>query len=239
MTGKSQYEASFKGIFDFIFPPVCLTCNRYIVSNNVLVCQRCLDITATFDFPFCSECHEILENPEKCPHCNSEASLPVFALGNYIDPLKELIHRFKFSGYHSLGEQLGQKLTEKHGAVLQSLEPEYLIPIPLTSYRQKKRGFNQAALLADIIGKEIEAEVADDFLVKTKRTADQARLNSDKRRVNIKGAYEMAGQLPEGSRVAVVDDVITTGSTMNEAIGVLKLSGLKPVALVTLAVAGF
>ncbi|MFH2036185.1 MAG: phosphoribosyltransferase family protein, partial [Candidatus Zixiibacteriota bacterium] len=137
-----------------------------------------------------------------------------------------------------MGQKLGEYLANIHRINLEKLKIDYIVPIPLHSHRMKARGFNQAELMADIICKIIGVKKATGILTKIKKTKDQARLGLSERLTNIKGSFAVEDDSLMGKRVMIIDDVITTGATIDEARRVLKEAGSIPVALAAAAIAG-
>ncbi len=228
----------FRGVLDVAYPPVCLCCDTFIKQTDNLVCDRCWIRTMQFDFPFCANCREVLEINLDCPECSGEFSLPVFALGHFAEPLKEIIHKFKYYGYKKLADDLAGRLLNLYAEDMKRLKLDAIVPIPLHSYREKYRGFNQAAILSDIISRDLDIKVVHGSLVKIKRTKDQTRLSPQQREENVKGAFGVIGDVLKDNRVMIVDDVITTGTTVREAQKVLDEAGVKTVAYCVTAVAG-
>jgi ComF family protein len=226
-------------VLDFVYPPVCLCCGRFTDDSEQVVCSDCWDRIAEIDFPFCSGCFAALEDGAPCQVCLETGATPVYALGHYVDPLKEIIHDFKYYGFQRLGQALADRLLEKYGGLLDRLGLDFLVPIPLHSYRQKSRGFNQALVLSDIIGNRLNVPVETESLLKIRRTKDQAKLIPRQRADNISGAFELFGEKLIGRTVAVVDDVVTTGATIREATRVLSDAGARPVAVIAVAAAGY
>jgi ComF family protein len=228
----------FENVLDVAYPPVCLYCDTFIDHSKSLICSRCWNRAVQFDYPFCSNCGEILEKELYCKECSNEYSLPVFALGHFVEPLKEIIHKFKYNDYSKLAVGLGSRILGNYAEDMKKLKIDLILPIPLHSYREKIRGFNQAAVFSDIIGRGLGVRVVHRSLLKIKRTKDQTRLNPQQREVNIKGVFRVVGDKLKGNRVMIVDDVITTGATIREAARVLIEAGVKPVAYCVVAVAG-
>lgn len=100
-----------------------------------------------------------------------------------------------------------------------------LVPIPLHRHRLMERGYNQTELLCTAFSRKISIPVKKNLLIKRKKTDAQAGLDRSKRLVNIKGAFSCPGRFPKGARLLLVDDVCTTGSTLNECAQVLKKAG--------------
>jgi len=228
----------FENILDTAYPPICLCCDEFIDDSESLICSGCWNRAVQFDYPFCLNCGEILEKELYCKKCSNEYSMPVFALGHFTEPLKEIIHKFKFNDYSKLAVDLGSRILDNYAEDMKKRKIDSILPIPLHSYREKVRGFNQAAVLSDIIGRGLGTKVVHRSLLKVKRTKDQTRLNPQQRKANIKGAFKVAGDELNGKRVMIVDDVITTGATIKEAARVLIEAGVKPVAYCVVAMAG-
>jgi len=237
MDNSSSYLAGSgrNTALDLVYPPICFGCNKVI---DKLVCQSCWSKSITYEMPFCNICKEVLDDNLRCQKCESEKSLPIFGLGQYVDPLKYIIHQFKYNGFSILGHRLGELLVDTHQKKLNSLKLDYLAPIPLHSHRLKSRGFNQAEIMAEVMGDHLNIRNSTNVLIKTRKTKDQAKLGPDSRLTNIKGSFKVKEGIPEGKRVMVIDDVMTTGATIEEAIRVLKESGLVPVAIGIAALAG-
>jgi competence protein ComFC len=233
-----SFRQLFDGVLDIAYPPICLCCETFIERKNELICDRCWERAKQFDYPFCANCREVLEKNVTCPHCSDEHAIPVFALGHFTEPLKEIIHRMKYYGYRRLADDLAYRLLDLYTDKMKTLKLDTIVPIPLHSYREKNRGFNQAALLSDIIGRGLAVGVDHKSLLKIRRTKDQTRLNPQQREENIKGAFKVFGEELKNKRVMIVDDVITTGATIREAHKMLEEADAQVVAYCVTAVAG-
>lgn len=144
----------------------------------------------------------------------------------FTDPLREIIHHLKYADRVSLAKPLGDILKE-------SLQDDFtgglVIPVPLHPRRQRERGFNQAELIASRLGRPM----AGHLLYRRKNTPSQTGLTRNERKRNLAAAFEARGQV-RGS-VIIVDDVYTTGSTMNEIAKTLKRAGADRVEVLTVA----
>lgn len=240
MIEKSEIfdKIGLNGLIDFIYPPVCLCCDGFLDNGRLPVCPECFEKIAQIELPFCINCRQFLEKNVVCRDCG-ESAMAVFCLGHFTDNLQKMIHQFKYHGFKRLGANLAVRLADKFLPALTKLKADVIVPVPLHSIREKSRGFNQAAILADIIGKRIDVPVATETLLKQKRTKDQAKLNPEQRRENIKDAFRLPGSEVAGKRIIIVDDVVTTGATVNEAALTLRRAGGIPVAVCAIAAAGF
>jgi len=234
---QKSFTRFFDDVLDVAYPPVCFCCDTFIERKKALVCDSCWNRAVQFDYPFCANCREVLEKNPSCPQCSGEYSLPVFALGHFTEPLNEIIHRFKYYGYKKLADDLAGRILDMYLNQLKWLKIDTIVPIPLHSYREKNRGFNQAALLTDIIGRGLGVRVDRNSLVRIKRTRDQTRLNPRQREENVKGAFRVMNDSLANIRVMIVDDVITTGATIREAHKMIDKADAKVVAYCVTAVA--
>ncbi|MCX6826177.1 MAG: ComF family protein [candidate division Zixibacteria bacterium] len=220
---------------EFVFPSLCLVCDQYIEPSGELICPDCWGKAIDSPIALCSNCMGVMPESLKCPHCSPPDSIPILALGHYVDPLKKIIHQFKYYGYKKLSAALGNHLIAKYLPALEKADGDCIVPIPLDHFREKTRGFNQAAVLSDIISKRLNILSAQGNLVKRAKTKDQTRLDPRQRIENMKGAFAVQGDTLLAKRVILMDDVVTTGATLREAMKVILESGAKPVLALVVA----
>jgi ComF family protein len=140
---------------------------------------------------------------------------------NYRFPLDRLVQRFKFSGDLAIGAYLGAALA---AVAARSARPDVILASPASAARIRERGFNQALVLARSVAARVGVPLEPTALRKIRHTPPQAGLDRDERRRNLRRAFECARRL-DGLHVALVDDVMTTGSTLDAVAAVLKRSG--------------
>jgi ComF family protein len=149
----------------------------------------------------------------------------------YRFPLDRLVQRFKYAANLALGSALARALADR-------LEDEprvdVLVVPPLSAARLRERGFNQALEIARVVGRRLRVPVAREAIVRTRETEAQAALGRAARHANVRGAFACSAQL-DGARVAIVDDVLTTGATLDAIAKALKSAGASQVAAWTLA----
>lgn len=171
---------------------------------------------------------------------------PVFnsawAPWRYRTPLDGLIQRFKLGGKLAIGRALSERCAAawltQHALRPCESWPQVLIPVPLHAQRHRERGFDQALEIARVFGRELQLPVAAHGLLRTRDTATQTGLKRQARRANVYRAFA-AGSLPSGlTRVALVDDVLTTGATANACARVLRRMGIAQIEVWALARAG-
>lgn len=185
----------------------------------------------------CPRCANLLgERETVCSYCYGVdyAFAECMALGSYQGELRRALHRFKYYGQRSLAGPLGLLLCSKLARLPQSAAVDFLVPVPLHRQRLLQRGYNQAALLAGVAGKKLGLPVRE-ILVRVKETQSQTGLNRRQRKENLRGAFCCCGDFQPGSRLLLLDDVFTSGATVQEAARVLKKAGAGKVSVAVLA----
>ena len=228
----------------FIYPPTCAGCGLPLDSDRSgPFCPDCLRTLEFISEPYCPVCGVpyATEIPKAhlCGDCL--AGIHYFdrarSTGFYRGSLREVLHRFKYGGRTSLARPLAQMLTApgKHLARLHKIDR--IIPVPLHPKRLRQRGFNQASLLARRLGSALRISVDYASLKRFRWTEPQTGLSRRQRAANVKGAFRL--KAPEKVRskgILLLDDVLTTGETVNQCVRVLKRDGgAKEVVVLTVA----
>jgi ComF family protein len=233
---------------DLIFPqpPGCPFCGAPVPGRGL--CPGCSGMVAAYrQEPFCARCGRFAAHgavlssagqSRLCFDCRKHdwPYILVRAGGPYEGILKDTIHRFKYAGRRGLSAQLGQLML-----AAAEREPLYataglIVPVPLSREKLRRRGYNQAGLLARELGRALNLPVAGGCLVKVIDTPPQANLDRAARIENLHGAFKVAKpEVIAGQVVLVIDDVLTTGSTMAEAASTLREAGARQVLGLTAA----
>jgi ComF family protein len=151
-----------------------------------------------------------------------------------------VVHGIKYDGLVPLASMMGKILSSRIEETLGASIIDVVVPVPLHWMRRRERGFNQSKLIADYLGTRVNLPVQAGALRRVKRTRDQTGLNAQARIDNMKGAFRIGNASDiEGRRVLLVDDVITTGATLNEAAGVLRRGGCRNVFAAVIAMASY
>lgn len=220
---------------DAIFPAFCLSCEK----EGSVVCAECLSRVDVSGIYACPVCHTFTGNGKCCSACQSNSFLDQhIALYAYDETQLggRMIHAFKYSYIEEIVDSFAI-LVEKYwgpaGGVLFSCD--YIVPVPLHRRRYAERGFNQAKLISHAVSRVCGIPVAD-MLKRSRYTHQQARLSKQERAENVKDAFcEDIQNTLGGKAVVLVDDVFTTGSTLQECARVLKDAGAREVIGFTIA----
>lgn len=221
---------------DFIFVYECEICHRHLDDKKMIICKDCfwkIDRTNPID----------LERIFTARFGNQNFFISKAFSGFYFKEesiIQTLIHELKYQNKRSLGIFLGEVIGHLIKDALDFSTADILAPVPLHKIRLRERGYNQSQLIAKGVGRVIEIKVIEDLLVRARNTETQTKLNFEERKENVKDAFFVNGKyknLVLGKRIIIVDDVITTGSTVNECAKALVQAGASEVLALSVAIA--
>lgn len=223
----------FNFVLDLLYPPRCFCCRRFLRGGGE-ICPSCEQLWPSLVPPFCPVCaHPFLPLPDQdlshlCGECLKEPRLcrRVWATGIYRGILHDLIVRMKYRGEEWLSHYLARRMGE-----LPRENPfDLIVPIPLFRDRLRERGFNQSVLLARRLGAILKVEADPFVLIKKRSTPVQTHLTGEERRKNLRGVFAVKDpDKIDGKRILVVDDVYTTGATIEAASRTLLKAGASTV----------
>jgi ComF family protein len=230
-----QLSLHLQRILDLLFPPQCVICKR---GGHVL-CPRCLSSIQPLRPPFCLHCGTQLIAYEQCRNCRHKALrlsiLRVF--GRYEGALRACIHALKYDGQKRLAEPLGKLLAQAY--ITYGLQADLVIPVPLHKEREQQRGFSQTTVLARHCAKQLGLPLREDILQRIRATSAQVGLNGQERQRNVAGAFACVPQFTTGAlfgrTILMIDDVCTTGSTLEASAAPLFAAGARNVCGLVLA----
>jgi len=228
------------GIKDVLFPTRCLACDKPLGRYRLpLLCEECRGRLSPIVSPLCSCCGIPFPSGKDhlCGDCLSDR-LPydlIRAAFRYREPLVSLIGQLKFgrklTGLATMADLLNNSIVISHLAI-----PDLILPVPLHKRRLRQRGFNQALLLAEKCFPLCNDKIIVDGLRRIRPTTPQTTLTGAQRRKNLTGAFSLRDSgLVEGKSVLLIDDVVTTGSTVTECCRALRKGGAARVEVLTLA----
>lgn len=224
-SGLELARLFFKTLLDLVYPPVCCLCQMRLLADEKLVCKTCwrdLPVLITADD----------RTPLSLTH--QEHIARFLAVWKFEGQIPQLIHLFKYRGFTRLAEGLGG-----HMAQLCQTEPEYaqadgLIPVPLHAARYRERGYNQSLLLCQRIAEITGIPVIERTLVRIRNTPTQTRFSSAQRAHNVATAFQvMHPEQIRGKTIILVDDVATTGATLDTCAAALRQAEVAKVLVLT------
>jgi ComF family protein len=228
------------GVLSVVLAPSCAACDELLDHpTHGPVCGRCWRSIRSLTPPLCDRCGDPLPSWRSislpialCPRCR-RTPRPIDrarAIGAYDGALRAIVHALKYEGRRSLARTLGALMRVRGAGVLDGAA--CAVPVPLHGARRRQRGFNQAADLARHVGVPVVAA-----LERVKATPAQTGLPAARRHRNVRDAFALtrAGRALAGATVVVIDDVCTTGATLDACARTLKEAGVKEVRALTAA----
>jgi len=206
---------------------LCTDCLRdlpTIINSRTINCSRCGNALQTV-----SVAKGMIKNGATCGRCQTNTIFvdSTFSLFHYKMPIDYFIKQIKFHNSLVIADLLG-KLMAHHIIQHKLQKPDAIIPIPLHFKRLRQRGYNQALEIAKPLSKHLNIPILSNHLVRNKHTRPQTDCSIKERKRNISNSFTVTN-LPQYKNIAIVDDVITTGATINEAAKVLKQNGVEQV----------
>ena len=206
---QSQIRNAFNAFFNFLLPSVCVSCGH----------------PGTM---FCEQCHERVERLLTPIYVQNDVGKrplsQAWAAAKFSGPIPDIIHNFKYNGHFALAKPLATIMVETW-MLLTRPEIDLVVPIPLHHEREKKRGYNQAALLVKSFGSQIKLDTDFEAVRRIRHTRPQVGLSAKARQVNVSNAFWANEKRIAGKRILMIDDVFTTGATMSAAANALSAAG--------------
>ena len=232
MTLGTGLQQLYRWFLDLILPPRCVVCGKV----DIWLCETCTSQLSFFEGPQCPKCGRLWKGSGLCSFCRDRPPLVASIRSAFLfqGAIQDAIYAFKYRGARRVGILLAQCMAEFW---LQTPETiDVLIPVPLHPDRERQRGYNQAAILAETLGCMIERPVATGALVRVRPTRSQTKLNVAERRRNVADAFTcVMGEDIRGRDIMLVDDVATTGATLDACAVALLAGGARSVRAFTLA----
>lgn len=231
-------------LLNIIFPPRCAICGELLKIKEHGACSLCRSSLTPIDEPLCKTCGKPIEMAEDeycfdCGRMSREFDLGL-ALWPYHGQMKKSIATYKYAGCRDHRAFYVDQMITHLGERIVRLQADGFVPVPLFRAKQRARGFNQAEHLAEGLSEALHIPVYDHVLLRKRNTAPQKGLSHKERQVNLKHAFQVDTSLYQklGSpkTLIIVDDIFTTGNTMDECARVLKQAGVKKIYFVCLCI---
>ena len=232
----------FRALLDLLFPPLCHVCKAFIPkAGELLICAGCLNKIPFLVSPLCTVCGTPFATEggldHTCGHCLTHSPFHICrSATHFAGPMQELIHRFKYGNRVHLCQPLGLMAAASLAPFCSTAAPDLIVPVPLHRKRLRQRGFNQSQLIGQVLAKKWRVPLEIGNLRRVRWTEPQTSLDARDRVSNVKGAFAVKdSRRLEGKRVLLVDDVLTTGSTMRACAESLREAGVAAIFAVTVA----
>ncbi len=223
----------YRWLLDLFLPPQCIVCGKV----EIWLCESCAQTLTPYQGACCPRCGSPTEQePTLCENCRSNPLkvAPIRSAFILQDTVRDAVHALKYRGGRRIATQLAPHM--KRAWDNATMESDMLVPVPLHTEREARRGYNQSALLAIALGKQINIPVDVNALTRMRNTRSQTHLGFEERQTNVRGAFTVTGGVNiTNKRVTLIDDVATTGATLNACAEALLARGAGQVNAFTLA----
>ncbi len=226
-------------LWELLYPKRCGICDGILKSGEQGVCQTCEKNLPRISEPRCKRCSKPITSMgvEYCFDCSRREYLVKEGFGPYLydDSMKLVMKHYKYDGDQELGKAFGKKLAKESKDWIQKRMPDVILPVPVHEKRLRFRGFNQAEILASELSLELRIPMDADYLTRTVNTAPQKTLDVGERIKNLKKSFT-CGLNRRYDTVLLVDDIYTTGATLEACAHALMKHGTKQVIFVCLCI---
>ena len=224
-------------ILNLLYPPVCPFCGGIYKGG---VCPECRKKLTVITEPRCIHCGKPLDREEQeyCADCRKKDSYITQgrALWVHSDPVPRAVYRFKYHNRRGYGVVFAREMAGHYEEWIRKCKIDLIVPVPLHPSKKRKRGFNQAEILAKTLSEETGIPVRTDVLFRIRKTKPQKELGPSERKANLKGAFAVSASWKAAGNVLLVDDIYTTGSTAERCAYMLKRAGVQNVWFLTISI---
>lgn len=234
-----------KALIEIIYPRRCPVCGDIALPRGDLACPPCKIKLISIEEPRCKKCSKPIDSEERefCHDCERKQHHYVkgYALWAYESHIKKSIADFKFHGRREYSEFYVDEIVKRYGNDLRRIAPDVLVPIPIHKTKQLQRGYNQADILAKGIGEKLNIPVLSHLLQRDKKTLPQKQLNDKERLRNLEKAFIFSKEENDKyskviHKVMLVDDIYTTGSTIEACTNILLNNGIEEVYFTSICI---
>ncbi len=227
------------GVLEILYPARCPVCHG-ILKGRDGICPKCRKRLHYIKEPKCKKCGKQIEKTEQeyCRDCRrfSHAFDKGAAVFSYDDIMRRSISMFKYHNRREYAKVYAAEMYRNCGHFLKMADPEVILPIPIHKQKKRQRGFNQAELVAKELGKKIGVSVDTKYLIRREKTLPQKELTRQQRKDNLKRAFDVSTKGKYYNRVLLIDDIYTTGATIDAISEVLRENQVKNIFFLTICV---
>lgn len=230
----------FTRLLDLLYPPRCPVCNEIVSLKDSGICPLCKDKFQYVQEPYCLKCGKPIEDEgeEYCKDCKDKPHYYIEGRACFVynEYMKESIYRFKYNNKQEYATYYSKAIYDRLGRKMQFWNADALIPVPIHKDRLKKRGYNQAELIAKGLSRLTNIPIKNHILTRKNSTKALKNLDAKERENNLKKAFIVKENVVELRTVIIVDDIYTTGSTVDAISSVLLEAGVENVYFITLCI---
>ena len=224
---------------DLLYPRRCPVCDRAVSPFGSLICKACENKLIYIKEPYCMKCGKTLRQEEKeyCGDCIRHEHL--FDRGRALYEYKSVadsIYRFKYKGRQEYAAYYARCLMKKLGGWIAGCRPDAFVPVPIHSAKRRVRGYNQAEVLARELSRLTGIPVETNLIQRVRKTVPMKELSAAERQNNLKKAFKICRNDVKLNTIVIIDDIYTTGSTIDAMSYELRAAGIKHIYFMTLSI---
>ncbi len=236
---ENPFKFFYGMLLDLIYPRRCPVCDKAVKPFGSLICEECTKKIEYVKAPCCSKCGKELKdrravfcNDCACKEHSYDRGMALFSYPS----VAESIYRFKYCGRQEYAAYYGERMAAVLGRRIAALEPDALIPVPIHDSKKSRRGYNQAELIAVELGRRLNIPVESKLIKRVRKTAPMKDLSAMERQNNLKRAFKICRNDVKLSTIIIIDDIYTTGSTIDAMARELRRAGIKRIYFAALAI---
>lgn len=236
---KNPFKFFYGMLLDLFYPRRCPVCDKAVKPFGNLVCEECSKKIKYVKSPYCQKCGKELKDKREffCHDCACKEHIydKGMALFDY-SSVADSIYRFKYRERQEYAAYYGERMAYILGERILSLHPDALVPVPIHSSKKRARGYNQAEVLAKEVGRLLDIPVDTKLIKRVRKTEPMKNLSAQERQNNLKKAFKICHNDVKLSTIIIIDDIYTTGSTMDAMAYELRQAGVKNIYFAALAI---
>lgn len=237
---EKKIKNGFRKIQKLIFPPACVLCEEILAPGRRFLCEECEPKISYIQSPVCMKCGGEVKEKEcaLCEDCSrfERHYVKGFPAVKYEYPVDESLAAFKYHNKRVYGEFFAEEILKVHGNAVKQLFLDALVPVPIHRKKMITRGYNQAELLAQSLGQALGVPVDSELLTRSIHTPPQKKLDQHQRELNMKKAFQSTEKIVNYKKVMLVDDIYTTGATVEACTKLLLNKGVREVYYTSVAI---
>jgi ComF family protein len=228
-----------EALASIVFPPRCPVCDE-VIHVGKDTCDDCRKKVVCIGEPVCKKCGKPLENQrrEYCSDCARKQHY--FSQGKavfvYQGEIRHSMYRFKYSNKREYAAYYAKEAARIYGGWIRRKQIEAIVPVPMYRWKEKGRGYNQAAVFAMALGERMNLPVEKRMVKRIRNTTPQKELNDVERKANLKKAFQLVPDIVKYKKILIVDDIYTTGSTIDAVAEVLLQAGVEEIYFLCISI---
>lgn len=226
-------------LLDLFYPRRCPVCDRAVKPFGNLICEECVPEIKYVRAPYCLKCGKELKDTRAvlchdCAHREHvyDGGMALFSYRSAADS----IYRFKYRGRQEYAAYYGERMARILGKRILALHPDALVPVPIHAEKKRQRGYNQAELIAAELGRLLHVPVETKLIKRVQKTKPMKDLSAQERQNNLKRAFKICKNDVKLNTIIIIDDIYTTGSTVDAMAQELRRAGIQNIYFAALAI---